>query len=251
MDLSGNNVFLYWVGKEYKLITLLRKLIYLYSKKGRGYTVHLITAKNIETYLTDIPECFDKLCPAHQADYVRVNIIYKYGGIWLDSDTLVLEPLDILFNILHEKNGFFITEGPYICNGIFGSRAGTEIIRIWKSYIDKILHAKQHMIHWTELGASILTHLYRKNYHLYLGYTIMSGAQTVMPSHWRNSVKDLLELPEEASISFEREFQPVFVLYNSVYKAVEPIENFRSMKNPLNYFINKSIKNLGDCDIDI
>lgn len=31
------------------------------------------------------------MCPAHQADFVRVNVICDYGGIWLDSDTLVLE----------------------------------------------------------------------------------------------------------------------------------------------------------------
>ena len=90
------NVYLYWVGKDYKLIKILRKLIFLHSKSGLGYTVHFINEKNINNYLNDLPECFDKLIPAHQADYVRVNVINRFGGIWLDSDTLVIEKITIL-----------------------------------------------------------------------------------------------------------------------------------------------------------
>ena len=37
------NIFLYWVGKEFKLISILRNLIYLHSTNGKGYNVILIT----------------------------------------------------------------------------------------------------------------------------------------------------------------------------------------------------------------
>ena len=103
------NVYLYWVGKEYKLISILRKLIYLHSKSGKGYEVILITDKNVNEDIK-VPEYFDKLCPAHQADFVRVNVICDFGGIWLDSDTLVIENLDSLFEILANKDGFFIKQ---------------------------------------------------------------------------------------------------------------------------------------------
>jgi hypothetical protein len=65
------NVFIYWVGREYALISILRGLINLHSKHGKGYTVHLITEKNLGDYVKNIPECFSRLCPAHQADFVR------------------------------------------------------------------------------------------------------------------------------------------------------------------------------------
>ena len=58
--------------------------------------------------------------PAHQADFVRVNVICDYGGIWLDSDTLVLDSLDSLFDIIDNKDGFLIKENNKILwNGIF------------------------------------------------------------------------------------------------------------------------------------
>ena len=39
--------------------------------------------------IENIPKYFYDLCPAHQADFVRVHVICDYGGIWLDSDTLI------------------------------------------------------------------------------------------------------------------------------------------------------------------
>ena len=66
------------------------------------------------------------MSPTHQADFVRVNVICDYGGIWLDSDTLVLDSLDSLFDILETKSGFFIKQNnSHLCNGIFGSNPKT------------------------------------------------------------------------------------------------------------------------------
>ena len=116
-QLQKRNVFLFWIGKEYKLISILRNLIYLHSTNGIGYNIILITHENIKNYVNDIPEYFYDLCPAHQADFVRVNVICDYGGIWLDSDTLVLDSLDSLFDFIDNNDGFLIKENNYIlCN---------------------------------------------------------------------------------------------------------------------------------------
>lgn len=139
-----NNIYLYWVGKEFKLIKILRNLIYLHSINGNGYNVNLITHDNLKQYISDIPNYFNDLCPAHQADYVRVCVICDYGGIWLDSDTLVIDNLDCLFKILKEKDGFFIKENDDIlCNGVFGSNAKTPLMLEWKNQMINILEKKK------------------------------------------------------------------------------------------------------------
>lgn len=67
----------------------------------------MITDENVKDFIKDIPEYFSKLCPAHQADFVRVNVICDFGGIWLDSDTIVMESLDSLFDFIeNKKRGF-------------------------------------------------------------------------------------------------------------------------------------------------
>ena len=102
--MKSRNVYIYWVGNEYTLISILRKFIYLHSTNGKGYTVHLITDKNIGEYISDIPSYFHSLCPANQADFVRVTVICDRGGIWLDSDTLVMDTFDTLFDILESRS---------------------------------------------------------------------------------------------------------------------------------------------------
>ena len=142
--MSERNIYLYWVGKEYKLISILRNLIYLHSTNGIGYKVHLITDKNINDYIQNIPTYFSNLCPSHQADFVRVNVICDYGGIWLDSDTIVMDSLDSLFDLINTKDGFFIKENnELLCNGIFGSKANTPLMIKWKENMINILDEKK------------------------------------------------------------------------------------------------------------
>jgi mannosyltransferase OCH1-like enzyme len=162
-------IYLYWIGKEYKLISILRKLIYLHSTNGKGYKVVLLTDNNINQYIKDIPEYFYKMLPAHQADFVRVNVICDYGGIWLDSDTLVLDSLDSLFDILETKSGFFIKQNnSELWNGIFGSKPKTLLMIRWRKYMMSILKRKKNNINWTEIGNDIINKIRTRRKYLYM-----------------------------------------------------------------------------------
>ena len=119
----------------------------------------------IKNYIPYIPEYFYKLCLAHKADFVRVNVIHDYGGIWLDSDTLVMESLDPLFDILEEKDGFFILQNDQLFwNGVFGSKQNTPLMKEWKKNMFEILNKKGENIAWTEIGNSLLTFSLDRNY---------------------------------------------------------------------------------------
>ena len=142
-----NNFYLYWFGPEYKLIKILRNLIYLHSTNGDGFMVHHINNDNINEYIKELPDYFYDLLPAHQADYVRVCVICDYGGIWLDSDTIVMDSLDDLFNILKENDGFLIKENnSYLWNGIFGSKPNTLFMIEWKKRMIEKFNIKKNKI---------------------------------------------------------------------------------------------------------
>jgi hypothetical protein len=245
---NSNNVFIYWVGNEYKLIKILRKLMYYHSNNDNNYKIHLLNDKNITDYLKNIPEVFHKLQPAHQADYVRVNVIYKYGGIWLDSDTIVMDSLGDLFDILNKGNGFFIKEGNDICNGVFGSNRETELMHLWKTEVDRILEVNKDNkdnIGWTVLGGMTLTNIRDNNPKVYSNYKIFDGYTDMYPVIWSDAVKEYIEKPYDNYKNIERDFQPLVILVNSVYKEVEEksIEDIVNAELPLNYFINKSLQN--------
>jgi len=245
--MENRNIYLYWVGKEYTLISILQRLIHLHSSNGKGYKVNLITDNNINTYVKNLPNCFNNLCPAHQADIIRVSVICDYGGIWLDSDTIVLDTLDSLFDLIETKNGFFIKQNNEILwNGIFGSRPNTPLMIRWKNEMLKIIEDKKNKIHWTEIGNTLLQNIYNKNFSLYENYHIFNGFDTMYPISWEKCVNEFIDKPYDNYKNLIREYQPLLVLVNSVYKNLEDKTEKDILQEhmPLNYFINKSFENI-------
>jgi len=244
---DSRNIYIYWVGNEYKLISILRKIIYLHSTNGIGYKVNLINKNNIKEYIKDIPDYFDTLLPAHQADFVRVNVICKYGGIWLDSDTLVMDSLDSLFDLIEQKKGFFILQNnDGLWNGIFGSKPNTPLMIKWKNEMIKMLNEKKNKIEWLDIGNYMLDNFYKEDATLYDNYEIFKGLDNMYPVNWDKCVDEFLKKPYDNYKNIIRNYQPLIVLVNSVYKELENMSTQEILNShmPLNYFINKSIYNL-------
>jgi mannosyltransferase OCH1-like enzyme len=73
-------------------------------EKVEGYGNHLVKLKNIYSFVnqTDyLKESIKQKKWVHAADYLRLLILYKYGGIYLDTDIKVLNKFDDLehFNL--------------------------------------------------------------------------------------------------------------------------------------------------------
>lgn len=249
VDKFENNVFLYWTGFDYKLIKFLRGLIYHHSNNGINYKVHLLDQNNILNYLDEVPSYFFNLHPAHQADFIRVNILYKYGGIWLDSDTVVMNDLSSLFDIIKNQDGFFILQSDdksnkKLCNGILGTIPGTELFHKWSQSLTKILNQKQNKISWEEIGNDILKKFTDNEPYLYKNYKFYDGDENMYPVSWKIQKQEYLTKPYENWGNLVREFQPLIILTNSVYKEAENLTESEILnKTPLSYFIRQSLTN--------
>ena len=242
----SRNLFLYWTGKKYSLIKIFHKIVYLHSNIGKGYNIILITPENVHNYVS-LPPFFYDLLPAHQADYVRVNVVCDHGGIWLDSDILIVDKLDYFFDILETIDGFFVKENnQQLFNGFFGSKPNTPIMVGWKKLINETLNKKNEKIKWNEIGSHILYVFEHKYPHLYQNYIKFDGLDNIYPINWNRCVNEYIIKPYENYEKIERVFQPVLILVNSVYKFLEHMKEreILSSNTPLNYFINKSFENI-------
>lgn len=242
------NVFLYWIGKENVLINLLRKIIYYHSDNERNYKINFINHENIHKYINNLPQCFFNMKPAYQADYVRVCVICDYGGIWLDSDTIIMNNLHELFDLIENNNGFFIRENnKIICNGVFGSKPNTLLMTTWKQTLNDILNenidVKSKNVRKLT-GALVLKKILYSNKLLYKNYIIFNGLDNMYPINWSDCVEEFLNKPSDNYKNIERSFQPLIILVNSVYNNLENYSEDEILKLdcPLTYFINKSIK---------
>lgn len=63
------------------------------TKRAAGHEVVVVTENNVGDYI-DIPDfIYDRVKTgqmlfAHLSDYIRVNLLYRYGGLWIDSTIL-------------------------------------------------------------------------------------------------------------------------------------------------------------------
>jgi hypothetical protein len=106
---------------------------------------------------------------AHRADYIRARIVYEYGGIWLDSDIILLKEIEVERALeKHDFAGCGIEYGkPSIW--FFAANKGAPVLGRWIELMDEVLDRKRrsplsffrpYRLGWVELGYDILWGLF-------------------------------------------------------------------------------------------
>ena len=244
--MSLRNVFLY--GDDYNLV--LQNLIYLHSTNGKGYNVILITDKNINEYV-EIPDYFYNMSPTRQAEFVKVNVVCDYGGIWLNSDTIVLDSLDSLFDFIENDNGFFIKKDKELME-VFGSKPNTDLMLKWKTDLNVKLEDTDGYIIFNgedNLSPDCANEFLEKPYDTYKTF---NGLDNLYPVNWDDCVNEYINKSYDNYKNIIREYQPLVVLVNTMYKALETMSESEIFNGnmPINYFINKSFENMKLIDYD-
>lgn len=160
-------IWLYWENRKSKttpaIIKLCRETII--RKNEKDFLIIVTNPQNIFYYLPNLnKDCllFEQI--AHRADYIRYNLLYSYGGIWLDSDFIAFKSLKPVLNEI-EEHGFVYTgylqgDGevfPLIC--FLGAKKYNPILRELIVNINKILETKVKngfQPEWNEIGGSAL-----------------------------------------------------------------------------------------------
>ncbi|MDZ7860062.1 MAG: capsular polysaccharide synthesis protein [Candidatus Krumholzibacteriota bacterium] len=112
-------------------------------KHSPDYKIIVLNEKTVYEYLPNLRRDLDKLEEiAQKADYIRAKIIYKYGGIWLDSDVILLKKINIeQYLEKYEYVGYGIEYGkPSI--GFFGAVKYCSVLKEWIELMDMKLNEK-------------------------------------------------------------------------------------------------------------
>ena len=113
---SENSVIwiMWWQGFE-KMPRLISKCITNIRKLNYNHKVIVITKDNYKKFVKINPIILQKLqrgeiSVTHLSDIIRVNLLYIYGGIWMDATILAMKPLpDFIFS----QDFFTIKTGHY------------------------------------------------------------------------------------------------------------------------------------------
>lgn len=98
-----------------------------------------------------------------RADYLKVKILEKFGGVWMDADSVLAKSLDSLFSFISFYE--FIsrkTKKGWASVGFMGSIPHGEVISEYSKQLDKALDEKLEYKAASELGARMLTEIVKE-----------------------------------------------------------------------------------------
>lgn len=167
-------LWMYWEDKvpgvkKPSYLDLCIKTVYKHCSKD--FNIKLLNEKTINRYLPNLrPDLHRKLGLNQRTDYYRVMLLYKYGGVWLDVDTIVIKSLKpmmkklktydyIGFGCHGEKKCIKTKWGfPNPANWVMIARKGSKLMQLTKLYQDKILDnlGTNHSKNYFELGRNVL-----------------------------------------------------------------------------------------------
>lgn len=73
---------------------------------GKLFNVQILDDKTISNFLPDLRKDINELPLALKADYIRVCLLYNYGGIWLDADTIMITDMQKVVDLLDQGEDF-------------------------------------------------------------------------------------------------------------------------------------------------
>lgn len=106
----------------------------------------------------ELPRGFDQLIVQHKADFMRLWLLQKYGGVWMDISTVVNESLNLLLEYCVKERadlaGFYIESSntdsryPVFENWFIMAPCRSHMIRLWyeeycKAFSMGLLNYKQ------------------------------------------------------------------------------------------------------------
>ena len=138
---------------------------------SKNFDIKILNDKTIKKYLPNInPDIknLNKKDLCKYVDYYRLLLLYKYGGIWLDADTIVFKDLQIIIDKLKEPNisligfGCSSSSNNFKCkrklpsNGVMAANKGSPILKTYIRKCDKKLKENTDLKDYYALGKYVL-----------------------------------------------------------------------------------------------
>ena len=131
-------IWMYWEGP---LAGFVKECVEQVKKTNPDYDVHFLTPDTVKSFCDIDFGRFPKATPQQKADLLRFELIYQYGGIWLDASTIVYESLDWIQDLVKKTktNNFAyyraknttIKTSPVFENWLLASAAKNPFFKYW------------------------------------------------------------------------------------------------------------------------
>lgn len=150
-------------------------------RQAGGLPVHVVSDENADRWIGDLPATWTALTPVQRSDYVRPRLVERFGGIWVDADTIAFRPLASLLHHLDDDVTFVGYGDDGVHNGLFAGDVGSPLLQRWMQAQDDLLaDGEPAELSWNALGSELLTPLTETQPWHRIPY------QSIAPIGWRD-----------------------------------------------------------------
>jgi hypothetical protein len=107
------------------------------------FTVCTVTSDNVRDYLPDLHPAYELLSYVHRADYLRAELLHRYGGMYCDADTICFRGLGRHYARIAEHDLVTYDGSPWgeiFGVGVFGpTRRGSLLTAGWTGRLREVL----------------------------------------------------------------------------------------------------------------
>lgn len=155
-------IYTYWVNQNNQQAPIyIRMCIKTWEKYIPNLELIVINEKNVSEYIADDIDLdsFNKLSLPQQSDVVSVAVLSKFGGVFIDADTIMTK--DVTHNFLNKRRNVFYSFGYPDKNAIhlaimWCMEKNNPILVRWYEIIKEKMNALPKYIKWDYVGNSII-----------------------------------------------------------------------------------------------
>jgi len=230
-------VWLYWEGEKPGWISCCEETV-----RAHAQNVHHLSSADFENLrCSDRDIDLSRLCVAHRADFVRSFLLYRYGGLWIDADCLVMRDLEFVLGKLErcEFIGFRERQG-HVANNFMAARPNSAITAEYYRCVCDILRSGQTLA-WTTIGSTALTPVLSKLTipWLQLGYDL------IQPICWSQPGEFFVIRPDAEHAACFNERSICYMLSNNTaqgYAAAHPSRSLLDEGTFFRWLYNRALR---------
>lgn len=129
---KDSKIWVCWFQGEENMPPVVKQCYKLLLQNSNEHEVILLTHENIGDYVEIPKDIYDKvhsgkMLPAHFSDILRMCLLAKYGGLWVDSTYWITKPIDIDGNSFYslkqvDNEEIHVCKALWACNCLGSSR---------------------------------------------------------------------------------------------------------------------------------
>jgi hypothetical protein len=183
-----------------------------WAKFAPNYKIIQLNKNNVEKYIKNMPYNWQNLKSYRQADILRLKLLEKYGGVWMDASIILLDNPD---NFLGGDITLFTTpstntDNPIYENWFIASKKGNILITKWINEVEYALkNPPKYIASSSDYNKKLvespnylichlaLRNIYDKNKNLFKNGKYYNSTDTAFYEHdkynWKNVIENVFK----------------------------------------------------------